>query len=100
MAGAAATSGDGCGLLQAPIGGASNVATGGAAVVAPGGAARDEANAKAGKAPPPPGAAAASAVAAAAVAPGEAAMEHDEHNEQPTSAEPRVADAGCGPWDY
>eukprot|EP00966_Prymnesium_polylepis_P096785 2242292-Prymnesium_polylepis.1 len=51
VAGAAATSGGGCGLLQAPTRGVSNVATGGAAVVAPGGAARDEANATAGHGP-------------------------------------------------
>eukprot|EP00966_Prymnesium_polylepis_P055206 1276669-Prymnesium_polylepis.1 len=61
-----ATSGGGCGLLQAPTRGASNVATGGASVVAPGGAARDEANATDGMAPPPPCAVAALAAAAAA----------------------------------
>eukprot|EP00966_Prymnesium_polylepis_P025763 594069-Prymnesium_polylepis.1 len=79
VASATATSGDGCRLLQAPNGRASNVATGGApAGVAPGGAARDEANTTAGMAPPQPCAAAATAVAAAAVTPGEAAMEHEQ----------------------
>ena len=29
-----------------------------------------------------------------------AQMEMAAYDEQPTSAEPRVADAGCGPWDY
>eukprot|EP00966_Prymnesium_polylepis_P012092 277787-Prymnesium_polylepis.1 len=94
LAGATATSGDGGGLLQAPRGNASDVATGDAMVGAPGGAARDAADDMAcDRAPPPPCAVVASAVAAAAVAPGEEATEHDEQDERPSRAEPRVAAA-------
>eukprot|EP00966_Prymnesium_polylepis_P307315 7101697-Prymnesium_polylepis.1 len=49
----------------------------------------------AGTAPPRPCAAAACAVAAAAEGSGEATMAHDEHDEQPTSAELRVAAAAA-----